>query len=569
MAAYDAIFCVSGGLVVVDITGSTPNPGDIYLVGPSVGSDVYCVEIQSIGMTVPTLEERGGPYTDCLDCLTGNSVGITFEECDTLGTITIDSQQLTFVPDTKSFYSISYRGRFGNIITSCFKRPSEGNIPNVTYISSVEYVSCELCSFSANNASFIVEACVGGDTYIVFAPTTTLPGQIISFIPDGTLDQICGIVAEPSPDPYSAIFLSYFNRCEDCLEQVTSKRELISCIDGTIEIVYSSALYNVGETGYLNINDPNEGFSGCYRIGDISTDPVTVTGYLSYGPSPSCDECVACQGFEFEYFLCADENITGSTFSNQYIEIGQSFYHPLSGCCEVSGYLTANTSTDTFRSFYEFTDCNECTGNTSNDEYEVWVGEYCAGQDQVIVVVPSGATSGNTYQTNNGILTNDCVKLLEPYTSQEIFTFTKTTEIIYNDCEPCLSNTFYAVPFVRCGEGTSTFFSISISDYLRIEQSGGVFTDGSYNCYYILRRGCATNDYPIFTPNNFFSSCFECNQPLSAGTEATICVICCPCTTGATITAVSPPHPQWTNQFGKTIVLLDAIQLGGMNGLNN
>ena len=571
MAVYNAIYCVTGLQVVVDVNDPV-NPGDVFFVSDGTRLGSYCVTIDSLSIDRPTLTGVTAPYTDCLDCLTGNSITISFANCDTVTKITIDSQTLKFLPDSKSFYSITYTDKFGDEFTSCFSRPGQrqGIVANSTYISSVEYASCELCSFSANNTSFIVEDCIYRNTYIVFAPTTTLPGQVISFIPDGTLDQICGIVVEPSTDPYDSIFLSYFNRCEDCLDQVTSKRELISCIDGTIEIVYSSALYNVGETGYLTISDPNEGFSGCYRIGDISTDPVTATAYLSYGPSPSCDECVACQSFEFEYFLCSDENITGSTFSNQYIEIGQSFYHPLSGCCEVSGYLTGETSLETFRSFYEFTNCTECTGSTSNNEYEVWVGEHCAGQDQVIVVVPLGATSGNTYQSNLGILTNDCVKLIEPYTSQEIFTFTKTTEISYNDCEPCLSNTFTAIPFVKCGEGTSTFFSISLSDYLRIsENRGGIFTDGSYNCYYALQNGCATDNYPRFIPNNFFSSFFECNQPLSAGTESTICQICCPCTTGESITSVDPPHPQWTNQQGKTIILLDAITLGGPNGLNN
>jgi hypothetical protein len=55
----------------------------------------------------------------------------------------------------------------------------------------------------------------------------------------------------------------------------------------------------------------------------------------------------------------------------------------------------------------------------------------------------------------------------------------------------------------------------------------------------------------------------------SAGTESTICVICCPCTNGATITSVIPPHPTWTNTQGDVIVQLNAITLGGPNGLNN
>ena len=56
---------------------------------------------------------------------------------------------------------------------------------------------------------------------------------------------------------------------------------------------------------------------------------------------------------------------------------------------------------------------------------------------------------------------------------------------------------------------------------------------------------------------------------LSSNTETTICVICCPCTSGETITSVSVPHPTWTDIEGNAVVLLDMVQLGGLNGLNN
>jgi len=52
---------------------------------------------------------------------------------------------------------------------------------------------------------------------------------------------------------------------------------------------------------------------------------------------------------------------------------------------------------------------------------------------------------------------------------------------------------------------------------------------------------------------------------LSAGTETKICIIDC---SGDTITII-PPHPTWTNEYGKAVVLLDAVVLGGINGLNS
>lgn len=71
-----------------------------------------------------------------------------------------------------------------------------------------------------------------------------------------------------------------------------------------------------------------------------------------------------------------------------------------------------------------------------------------------------------------------------------------------------------------------------------------------------------------------YTNCEICKRSnpttTSAGTESTICVICCPCgSTGSTVTSVSPPHPTWTDSSGNAVVLLNAITLGGPNGLNS
>ena len=71
-----------------------------------------------------------------------------------------------------------------------------------------------------------------------------------------------------------------------------------------------------------------------------------------------------------------------------------------------------------------------------------------------------------------------------------------------------------------------------------------------------------TNTIFLYGP---FDDCSECNAPLSAGTESKICIIDC---SGDTITII-PPHPTWTNEYGKAVVLLDAVVLGGINGLNS
>lgn len=68
-------------------------------------------------------------------------------------------------------------------------------------------------------------------------------------------------------------------------------------------------------------------------------------------------------------------------------------------------------------------------------------------------------------------------------------------------------------------------------------------------------------------PSRLFGDIPEALAPLSAGTETTICVVSdCDPTTNITINV---PHPTWTDGYGKAIVLLDLVEIGGTNGLNS
>ena len=58
-------------------------------------------------------------------------------------------------------------------------------------------------------------------------------------------------------------------------------------------------------------------------------------------------------------------------------------------------------------------------------------------------------------------------------------------------------------------------------------------------------------------------------DPISANTENTVCDSCCSSGDCDTVRVIIPPHPQWTNEQGNTVIQLNAITLGGTNGLNN
>ena len=74
------------------------------------------------------------------------------------------------------------------------------------------------------------------------------------------------------------------------------------------------------------------------------------------------------------------------------------------------------------------------------------------------------------------------------------------------------------------------------------------------------------NSKSIITQNGQYYLVYaeEPLPPTSAGTEYTVCVTC-----NGVATEVNPPHPVWTNNYGQEVTLLDAVVLGGLNGLNS
>jgi hypothetical protein len=55
---------------------------------------------------------------------------------------------------------------------------------------------------------------------------------------------------------------------------------------------------------------------------------------------------------------------------------------------------------------------------------------------------------------------------------------------------------------------------------------------------------------------------------VSANTEVTVCEQICT-SGGTTVKVVYPPHPTYSDLTGGTVVQLNMISLGGMNGLNS
>jgi len=110
--------------------------------------------------------------------------------------------------------------------------------------------------------------------------------------------------------------------------------------------------------------------------------------------------------------------------------------------------------------------------------------------------------------------------------------------------------------------------------YIKVDTAGLTPTTGeTYSVSLTGTTLCATfvsgstGPGPVYNIGSLFDSCYDCNEfiPLSANTAYTLCTLDC---SGNTVT-LEFPHPVWTNNNGNAVTQLNAVQLGGPNGLNN
>ena len=205
--------------------------------------------------------------------------------------------------------------------------------------------------------------------------------------------------------------------------------------------------------------------------------------------------------------------------------------------------------------------------------------------------IPQGSFITATNAEPDPTVINYCFEITDGTSAAGSFTALTET---FTSCYECLINN-YAITILEPCDASFGLPNIQIllSELGYIPSENQVFyltatnvggsNEGTYTaCYQFTgfeqisednyNRGLSeyfTIDQIIHSNYSLVNGCEQCLNGFTAGTESSICVVCCPCTTGATITSVSAPHPTWTNNFGQSVYLLDAITLGGPNGLNN
>jgi len=584
MATPNSTLCINGISSSINFNSFSPLIGQIW----SATNDLttrginYCYEITSLTNDLSSTISAQTLYETCDDCLIDNYGVIRISDCigNRIYFVTYDS--FTGVPIIGEVFngSISVEGK---PISSCFTiddiiQYSEGEynaqllsekLGTITTLNTV-YTGCTDC-LTGSTVSYDVIRCTDEiiDCVGLIGFQSALVGNLISYS-DG-INLYCGVVQGVSPSPCSFVytFISDFGinergLCEECLSSGNTKLLLSDCLKPEItEVVWASALYNNGEVSSLSTD------LGCFTVVGPTGETVTINYYLNFDPTPTCQECIECNGFTISWQSCESSSINGVTTSYQFVSVGDILYHPFYGCIEVTGVSQGNNGSDYVYNFETFVDCPDCLGTLSRVLYAATA---CTSATTYVfnVSVPPTATSGDTYQLSWGSVPFICVTLTEPV-GEGLETgeyFTSDDEITCEDC----SSINIGVRAINCSTGVYNIFNLTQEDYVRHYYSKPrefyVFkTNGE--CYFIANP-CPqepTGITPIIT--NYYDICFECTPdpppPISAGTEYNVCVIDC---SGNTV-SITPPHPTWTNEQGRAVVLLDAIVLGGINGLNN
>ena len=197
---------------------------------------------------------------------------------------------------------------------------------------------------------------------------------------------------------------------------------------------------------------------------------------------------------------------------------------------------------------------------------------YYSGQscvDSTTVAVLSSTTEYNIGDVVGAIRPFGCFTITSLANSGDTVDFNIVTG--YTDCISCIQSTDGVFIFSECSNSASTV-SIDVNEFNTIPsflQSYYLELTGSTGCF--VFEDWSPGDEPtdsisfILGPYEECNVCEGYNIPTSANTAYTLCTLDCD---GNPI-ELQFPHPVWTDGYGNAVTQLNAVQLGGPNGLNN
>jgi hypothetical protein len=197
---------------------------------------------------------------------------------------------------------------------------------------------------------------------------------------------------------------------------------------------------------------------------------------------------------------------------------------------------------------------------------------YYSGQscvDSTTVAVLSSTTEYNIGDVVGAIRPFGCFTITSLANSGDTVDFSIVTG--YTDCISCIQSTNGVFVFSECSDPESTV-SIDVNEFNTIPsflQSYYLELTKATGCF--VFNGWVPGEEPnesislILGPYEECNVCEVYNIPTSANTAYTLCTTGCD---GRPV-ELEFPHPVYTNNYGNAVTQLNAVQLGGPNGLNN
>ena len=598
MAIINAIDCfTTGNTYGLNFYGNSVSIGEIwYTESNSFFKRGFtgCAEITSLTDEPSSNSLLQTEYATCYDCYNNNYGVFSFFSCDGKSSIYFDISAFTptffsnFV--NKGTYFIDsildgtpiigcFEGQIGLLTQEEYNRLQTDNLISNTVLSVSAFTSCKDC-VSNSPLIYTVLRCTEPATFDTVQLPSNLTNRLISYT-NGT-DEFCGTIQGISSSLIPThTFVSLFpteTACDVCLDVKNEKFIIENCVNSDIqEVVWGSQLFQNGSVSNLQLG------GGCYEVLSATTGDVTTSLFLDFEPQPDCQACIECHGVFYEYATCLVPFVkVGEILSYQTISANTAFYHPTLDTFVVRlDAITASTSYDTFYSLLTKTNCLD-----PDPTYFVWEAEIC-GLGTIIYITTTDVTftTGDTVQTLWGETNFLCATLIEDVTSAvtaDTYFYTNTK---FDTCEDCYTATTIGIRTLDCFTLESEVVDLTYTAWTQTTNYGGF--NGSYSDCFLDSDGLCRTIVdvcpltPIGNPKSVTQQYLNCNictifhpsptpptppfpDPISAGTEYLVCVEC----SGSTFT-ITPPHPVWTGPYGNAITLLDAIVLGGPNGLNN
>ena len=110
---------------------------------------------------------------------------------------------------------------------------------------------------------------------------------------------------------------------------------------------------------------------------------------------------------------------------------------------------------------------------------------------------------------------------------------------------------------VTVDSGATTLFPGQIVSFFNEEGSG--------SCGTVVEGTPSTPVYSLGSLYEFCNDCLNATPYQVNPPEYTLCVKDC----DGNLVELTLPHPVWTNNYGAAVTQLNAVTLGGVNGLNN